>query len=85
MNNEEWLPLVTATAFIMHKDFLPKFAKIIYELLDELFENVNNGTHKILGTDQFSDQYPLTYLCHLRPELYNPIGEGFGGCIEILK
>jgi len=46
---------------------------------------VNNGTHKIVGSDQFSDQYPLTYLCHLRPELFNPIGEGYGTYIGILE
>ena len=85
MNNGEFPPLVTATAFIMHKDFVPKYANIFYELLDELFENVNNGTHKIIGADQFNEQYPLTYLYHLRPELYNPIAEGFGSCIEIMK
>jgi hypothetical protein len=85
MNKGEWPPLVTATAFIMHKDFVPKYAKIFYELVDELFENVNNGTHKIVGSDQFNEQYPLTYLYHLRPELYNPIAEGFGSCVEVLK
>lgn len=85
MNKGEWPPLIGGSSYIFHKDFLPKFKQIFYELVDELFENVNNGTHKIVGTDQFSDQYPLTYLCHLKPDLFNPIGKGFGACVELLK
>ncbi len=80
----KWPPLVTGT-YIFHINFLPEFAKIFYDFVDKLFENVNNGAHKIVGSDQFSDQYPLTYLCHLRPELFNPIGEGYGTYIGILE
>lgn len=84
MNKGEWPPLVTGT-FIFHVDYLPIFADKFYNVVDYLFNKIEKKEHTIIGTDQFSDQYPLTYLCHTNPELFNPIGKGFGAIIDIMK
>ena len=85
MGNGTFPPLVAGTAYIIHSNFINEFSKIFYDVVDELFNDIESKKHIMAKTDQFSDQYPLTYLCHKRPELFNVIAHGFGDCVEVLK